>query len=221
MILTSSKDGDDDEIPGVADWFQDLADVIVPQQNPAGYWPSSPAYVWPDGTYGTMVDELLSTLWALLVLERVAPPASDDRFRVELCADQETDVGEVIVWIEGGNLSVQYVVDEPWILTYSYLYVGRTDPVDFPSTPGQFPYNPKMNKNPSPGASIDPGNTTYTIPLDEIYEYSLVKKKLVADTASGGPFPAPIYIAAHARVEQVVMVGETPVIIEETAWGAA
>jgi hypothetical protein len=64
---------DADEIPGVADWYQDFADVIVPQQQAGGSWPDSAAFVWPDGTE-YVVDSLLSTLWALLTLERVAPP---------------------------------------------------------------------------------------------------------------------------------------------------
>lgn len=63
-----------DEIPGVGDWYQDLADVIVPQQTPDGYWPESPCYVWPEGYYGQMADTILSTEWALLTLEKAAPP---------------------------------------------------------------------------------------------------------------------------------------------------
>ncbi len=64
-----------DEIPGVSDWFQDFADVIVAQQDVTGYWASSPAYVLPGGAYGTMSGTVLSTVWALLTLERVAPPS--------------------------------------------------------------------------------------------------------------------------------------------------
>jgi hypothetical protein len=64
----------DDGIPDVDNWFQDLADVIVAQQTVTGYWPSSPAYVWPNGDYGAMSGTVLSTLWALLTLEKVAPP---------------------------------------------------------------------------------------------------------------------------------------------------
>lgn len=65
----------DDGITGVLNWFQDLASAIVAQQTTDGYWPNSPAYVWPEG-YGDPLyaGELLSTLWALLTLERVAPP---------------------------------------------------------------------------------------------------------------------------------------------------
>ena len=58
------------------DWYEEFADVLVNQQNmPAGYWASSPAYVWYcDGSWGTMSGEILSTVWALLILEKIAPP---------------------------------------------------------------------------------------------------------------------------------------------------
>jgi hypothetical protein len=68
-----------DGIPGVADWYQDMADEIVDEQNIDGSWPSSPAYVWGngtplDGTPSHWVSPELSTAWALLTLERFAPP---------------------------------------------------------------------------------------------------------------------------------------------------
>jgi len=68
-----------DGVPGVADWYQDMADEIVADQNVAGYWPSNPAYIWGIGTgiegqLGPMVSLELSTAWALLTLERFAPP---------------------------------------------------------------------------------------------------------------------------------------------------
>jgi hypothetical protein len=55
-------DLDGDDTPE-HDWYQELADVIVDQQNPGGSWPASD---WGD--------ELLSTLWALLTLEKITPP---------------------------------------------------------------------------------------------------------------------------------------------------
>ncbi len=68
-----------DEIPGVSDWYQDLADVIVYQQNVDGSWRSSPSYVWPPGYsgYGTMSGPVLATEWALLTLEKAAPPVAE------------------------------------------------------------------------------------------------------------------------------------------------
>lgn len=68
-----------DEISGVSDWYQDLADVIVYQQNVDGSWRSSPSYVWPPGWsgYGTMSGPVLATEWALLTLEKVAPPVGE------------------------------------------------------------------------------------------------------------------------------------------------
>ena len=76
-----------DEMSGIADWYQDLADVIVPQQVSGiggGYWPVSPCYVWPSGSYGTMSDTILSTVWALLTLERAAPPPSQIEVSVDI-----------------------------------------------------------------------------------------------------------------------------------------
>jgi hypothetical protein len=61
-------------VPGVADWFDDMATEIIAEQAADGSWPSSPAYVWPDGSLGHMVSPQLSTAWALLTLERFAPP---------------------------------------------------------------------------------------------------------------------------------------------------
>lgn len=70
----------DDGIPSVPDWYQDLAGVIVAQQVGGvggGYWPSSPCYVWPDGGLGPSSGTVLSTVWALLTLERAAPPTDE------------------------------------------------------------------------------------------------------------------------------------------------
>jgi hypothetical protein len=69
-----------DGVPGVADWYQDMADAILADQDDiTGCWPSNPAYIWGVGTgmegqLGPMVSPELSTAWALLTLERFAPP---------------------------------------------------------------------------------------------------------------------------------------------------
>jgi len=55
----------------IADWYQDLADVIVCQRNADGSWPDSCAEV--TSTCG-QAGKILSTVWALLTLERSAPP---------------------------------------------------------------------------------------------------------------------------------------------------
>jgi hypothetical protein len=62
-----------DGVPGVADWYQDMADAILAEQDIAGYWPSNPAYIWPEGDLGYMAEPELATVWALLTLERFAP----------------------------------------------------------------------------------------------------------------------------------------------------
>lgn len=63
-------------VPGVADWYQDMANEIIAEQNANGSWPSSPAYVRSSGSPGHMVSAELSTAWALLTLERFSPPGA-------------------------------------------------------------------------------------------------------------------------------------------------
>jgi hypothetical protein len=60
-------------VPGVADWYQDMADAILAEQDIAGYWPSNPAYVWSDASLGYIAEPELATVWVLLTLERFAP----------------------------------------------------------------------------------------------------------------------------------------------------
>lgn len=147
-------------------------------------------------------------------------------FTVDLIADggseaTEIVVGEVNVWNDETNLYVQYVVDPPWVLTGSHLYVGKTNPALFPSTPGQFPYSPDMNKAPEgTTASYDEGSMTYTIPLTEIYEYEFVGKgkgKGLNAIETPGVEPCNnIYIAAHSGVERVEL--ETFTAQPELTW---
>lgn len=138
-------------------------------------------------------------------------------FTTDLIAGQYIDVGDVRVWNDTTNLYVQYVVDAPWVVTGSHLYVGKTPPMW--SAPGQLPYSPDMQKSPSPGASYNPTTMTYTIPLLEIYAYQFVGKGQGKGKGKGlvpsdpGVEPCQwVYIAAHTdasntRTEQ-----------EETAW---
>ena len=71
-----------DGVPGVADWYDDMATEIIAEQNADGSWPGSPAYVWPGGSLGHWVSPELSTAWALLTLERFAPPPPVADFNV-------------------------------------------------------------------------------------------------------------------------------------------
>lgn len=73
--LQSMGIADDGMSPDVADWYQDLADTIVPQRHlPDGYWENSYAEVHPDGIVDN-TNPILCTAWALLTLERAAPPS--------------------------------------------------------------------------------------------------------------------------------------------------
>ena len=87
LIDTDGDSSSDD------DWFnqeppavpaQDFASVLVAQQNVNGSWPSSPCYVWPGGAWGTMSGEILSTVWALLTLEKISPPPPEIPVSVDI-----------------------------------------------------------------------------------------------------------------------------------------
>jgi hypothetical protein len=84
-------------VPGVLDWYQDLADVIVAQQMMDGSWPgSSPTYVTTGGGSGPAAGPVLSTVWALLVLERIAPEppvVGGEVYAVDVPAASVADVG--------------------------------------------------------------------------------------------------------------------------------
>lgn len=49
---------------GGIDWYQEIANELVPEQNAAGYWPV--------GSYGG--DIVIETCWALLAMQRAVPP---------------------------------------------------------------------------------------------------------------------------------------------------
>ena len=86
-------------VPGVADWYGDMADEILAEQNPDGSWPSSPAYVWYDGVPSHWVSRELSTAWALLTLERFAPPPPVADFDVvKSASDTVINAGDSVTY---------------------------------------------------------------------------------------------------------------------------
>jgi hypothetical protein len=110
-----------------------------------------------------------------------------------LYADQNIDVGTVSVWDDSINLYVEYTITGDWEMTETHLYVGKTNPEDLTSAPGQFPYSAKHRP------AVD--TYTYTIPILAIDSYSLVKgKKWVAGENYGIDPGDQIYIAVHAKV---------------------
>lgn len=61
--------------PSGIDWFEDFADTLISEQNPDGSWPNAPLFGAPDGTpWSWDWDQILSTEWALLTLQKAAPP---------------------------------------------------------------------------------------------------------------------------------------------------
>ena len=110
-----------------------------------------------------------------------------------LMAGQNTDSGDVIVFVQDGNIIVNYQTQGEWKLYETQLYVGTNAPTN--SAPGQFPYKHQSLG----GISSD----TFVIPLTDL-------------NGLGGGCDSnaqkTINIAAHAVVKKP---GQ-----EETGWGA-
>lgn len=157
----------------------------------------------------------------------------DDPQVVTLRAGQNIDAGTVSVWNDGDNIYVTFETTGEWEMTETHLYVGKTDPNDLTSAPGQFPYS----------APHDPSVTTYqyVIALDDIdsYHLELNKKgkttgKWIADgNTSVGPDDT-VYIAAHASLSDentMILVSEpgidvygplaTYAPVNDSTWGTA
>lgn len=143
---------------------------------------------------------LFSIILVMLLLTptTVMAHTEEEPFVTDLMAGQHIDVGDVSVWNDGENLYVEYETTDGWEITETHLYVGKTDPINLTSAPGQFPYS---DGNP------------YTIPLSEIDSYSLevnnkgkTTGKWVADGVPGVVPCNNIYIAvaAHAVVQKVI-----------------
>lgn len=61
------------------DWYSDLADAIVTQQNDDGSWSGCPCFCWanppnPPGSCYYGCEPVICTAWALLTLEKAVPP---------------------------------------------------------------------------------------------------------------------------------------------------
>ena len=54
---------------GGIDWYREFCDRLIIEQRPDGSWPTAP---WDNEN--PFAARVLSTEWALLVLERAAPP---------------------------------------------------------------------------------------------------------------------------------------------------
>lgn len=109
---------------------------------------------------------------------------------VVLKADQDVVVGTLTVEIIDGDLVVTYLVDSPWVLGDTHLYVGTDVPKK--SAPGQFPYGPE-----------DAVDGVYTIPLVDL-------------DAEVGDI---LVIAAHAEVTNPDETDPITLLPrEETAW---
>lgn len=122
-------------------------------------------------------------------------------YEYPLYAGQNTLVGNVNVTDDGEYLHVDYTLEGDWELAETHLYVGKTDPKLLTTAPGQFPYY---------------GESSFVIPLSEIYAYKMGLNnkgkptgKIVVDSSiEPGVFEGEIYIAAHAVVKNPYEVEE-------------
>ena len=75
-----------------------------------------------------------------------------------LWAGQNEEVGMLTVEVTGKNLVVTFIIDAPWVLEETHLYVVKgLDNTPAKSAPGQFPYGPD-----------DAVGGVYTIPLADL-----------------------------------------------------
>ncbi len=88
----------------------------------------------------------------LLMLAGFVITSSADE--ITLWAGQNEEVGTLTVEVVGKNLVVTFIIDAPWVLEETHLYVGLKPPTK--SAPGKFPYGP--------------GGAVYTIPLSDFGE---------------------------------------------------
>jgi hypothetical protein len=123
----------------------------------------------------------------------------DDPHIVTLYAGQDIPVGTVSVWNDEENIHVVYETTDPWVITKTQLYVGKTDLTLLTSAPGQFPYPQDFDP------AVD--NYPYIIALNAIDSYHLKLDKngnptgkWEADGTPGVTSSDSVYIAAHAVV---------------------
>ena len=114
----------------------------------------------------------------------------------DLIAGQHIDVGDVNVWNDDTNLYVQYVLDDPWVMTESHLHVA-TSMESIPQT--------QPNKKGLGGGNPIPGHFDYSDPHGPVTEYTYI-----IDLGDWVPC-TDLVIAAHAEVIKVIGEGcESP-----------
>ena len=166
---------------------------------------------------GTTILLLLAIILTIMNVFTVQADSSDDI----VCANptvvtlyggrQNIEVGRVTVWNDIENLYVSYKSIDRWVMTETDLYVGKTDPKELTSAPGQFPYSETHDPSVS--------EYTYIIPLSEIDSYHLLEsgKRWVAEKNNGVEPGDENYIAAHAVVQKIHT--DRNCKQKETAWG--
>jgi len=154
---------------------------------------------------------VLVMLLLLSITATVLAHTEEGPYTATLLAGQNINAGTISVWNDSDKLYVKCETAYGWVMTESHLYVGKTDPSELTSAPGQFPYS----------AEHDPAVSeyTYAIPLAEIDSYQLKKngKTWIASDSTGVEADEDVYIAAHAVLSGGEDTTATTVISDDTA----
>ena len=111
-------------------------------------WLDSDAYVYGDDPYVNTGDDYSIQL-SFTVVE--APSKTADL--ITDGGDNPTDLGDLNVSYESGNFTVEYILDAPWEIVDTQVYIGTTPPAK--SSPGKFPYEAgEITFNPGSSESV-------------------------------------------------------------------
>jgi hypothetical protein len=83
------------------DWYSEMATIILSQQNPDGSWSGCPYYCYA-GSGCSGATPILCTVWALLTLEKVAPPPP---------VNVEVEVPQCACDDDGYDVTITYTVE--------------------------------------------------------------------------------------------------------------
>jgi len=148
-----SLDGDD--------WYADLVNVALAQQNPDGSWPAAPMFGAPGGGIWSYdyTGGILTTSWALLVLEKAAPQIF---FAIESCdvngVKKDSFVPSDIVYVKGSGYAPStaydlYIVEDKatWTTGDSLVRVPGTATTITSDGSGNVPPTTVWNPGLTPG----------------------------------------------------------------------
>ncbi len=181
-----------DGVPGVTDWYDDVATEIIDEQNADGSWPTSPAYIGASGVPSHWVSSELSTAWALLTLERFAPPPPQADFDViKSASDTVISSGDSVTYtynvVNNKDLAISDIV-----LTDDIL--GAIAGPDSGDAGGD--------------GVLDPGETWVYTATTNVFETTTNTAMVTGNDPAGAP------LDATSNAVTVTVEGEPPVVPE-------